>query len=393
MGGFCLHTPGAPGRGAVLDIGQRCPHDCLFCYYKEFDGEKAVPRKAAPFRDTEELRLILDLVRGHGFDHFDITGGEPALHPDIVPLVAHGCRDLGLAGRLITLGQFLLRERSGQGRLVDRLLAAGLSDCLFSLHGPDETSFRHITGGSLATLRQAMDHLDGLGFQYGANTVVFEGNRDRLEEIASVSLAHGVYIHNFIMFNAYHGWDDAGRIAGYQARYADALPGLSRAVAALTATGVAVNIRYAPYCLLPGLERHVVGLRGVFYDPFEWRNRACSYDKSPEYCAAPLDIDTSFALVRQKGVLPGGARYMATRGDLLKVFPESCAGCAAMEVCDGFAPSYLALYGADEVRPYARFDAVGALPRARLDYAAPYYVKTAQFTDMRAVIKAATVTP
>ena len=48
---------------------------------------------------------------------------------------------LGLATRVITLGQFLLRERGG-ALLLDTLLDAGLTDLLFSLHAAEPDAFR-----------------------------------------------------------------------------------------------------------------------------------------------------------------------------------------------------------------------------------------------------------
>lgn len=381
--GVALHPPGEPGRGAVLDVGLRCPHACRFCYYKMNEGRNgARPLAAADFRPGGELREILDLLPGHGLEHFDITGGEPSLHPDIVNLVRRGCAELGLAGRLITLGQFLLDRRHGGQPLADALVAAGLADFLFSMHAPDEASFAHATGGSLARLEAALDHLDRRGVQYGGNTVLWGGNVEQLPRIAAKVREHGFYVHNFILFNAYHGWNDTAKVAGMQARYAELAGPLTEAVLALDAAGLAVNVRYAPYCVLPGLEKHLVGLAGFAYDPFEWRNRACSYDQPPAYCAEPLPIGAAYGVIREAEPGPKGTRIVARRGDRVKVFPEKCAGCAAFESCDGVSPLYLERFGDGELTPYGTFPMDGPLPAARAAYGRAFRFKREPGADM-----------
>lgn len=381
--GIGFHPPGTPGLGAVLDVGMRCPHSCRFCYYKMNENRSGGrPLATEDFRSTPELRAILDLLAGHGMMHCDITGGEPSLHPDIVDLVRHGAQDLGLTMRLITLGQFLLDRRHANHPLLDALLDAGLADILFSVHAPDKTSFTHATGGSLSRLERVLGHLDRRGFQFGGNTVVWGGNLTTLPDIAEKVSRHGFYVHNFIFFNAYHGWNTAANVSDMQVRYTDVQEPITRAVTRLDQAGVAVNIRYAPYCVLPGLERHIVGLSGFAYDPMEWRNRACSYDKPPAYCAEPLPIGSIYGITHKMTPGPNGLRIIARRGDGVKVFPEKCQSCAAFEACDGISPLYLERFGDKELKPYASFPMHGPLPLERTTYSRAFRFKTVPFSNV-----------
>ncbi|SLM30737.1 Radical SAM domain protein [Desulfamplus magnetovallimortis] len=399
------HTPGKRGKGAVLDVGLQCSHSCTFCYYKNYNGSRDFEAlRQGGFRCAMDLIEILKLFKHHSYNHFDVTGGEPTLHPDIVPIIEKGCRELGLAGRIITLGQFLHREYKGNSKkrpLIDALLDAGLTDFLFSLHAADETQFHQFTRGSLKKLEKAMDHLDGKDFQYGTNTVVFKGNLTSLQAISEKITKHHVYIHNFILFNAYHGWRDASKTPSIQAKYSDIRPHLESALEKLNSQGkkIAVNIRYAPYCVLKGMEKHIVGLTGTFYDPFEWQNRACNYDKSPEYCAMPVEMEDKYSITwitpektgdrykviqnRYQDIYPYQNKYkepiIAIRGDHFTVFPEKCKDCAALPFCDGLSPIYLRHHGSSELSPYDHFGAEGALPGARLNYTLPFHVKKNQF--------------
>lgn len=382
--GVYAHSPGTLSPRGVLDLGLKCPHSCRFCYYSFWDKSDDQFRalRRAGFRSGPDCMAILDGLRAQGLGFYDITGGEPSLHPELAEIVSHGS-GLGLKSRLITLGQFL----AGQHGLLDKLLGAGLTDFLFSMHAVDPERFRRFTGASWDKLAQALDALDAKGLAYGANSVIFEGNLDHLEDIAKQSARRLVYVHNFIVFNAYHEWNSVHRVAGVQARFADIAPRLARAVEVLVKAGVAVNIRYVPLCVFPGLARHVVGVLGVPYDPFEWRNRACNFDREPGYCAEILPIPASgvrdcFAFSPLSEKLPGGLELIGMRGDHFKVFPKTCQGCAALGACDGVDPRYLEINGPAELRPFAQADLAGPLLRDRLDYAAAHRVKAEAQTEI-----------
>jgi pyrroloquinoline quinone biosynthesis protein E len=360
-----------------LDVGIKCPHSCRFCYYSFWDksGDQFGALRRAFFRSAGDSKAILNAFAAQGLVFFDITGGEPCAHPDMPDIVAHGAA-LGLVPRIITLGQLL----TGRDALLERLLDAGTADFLFSMHAVNEARFKDFTGGSWLRQAAALDLLDGRGIAYGANTVIFEGNLDHLEDIANESARRGVYVHNFILFNAYHEWNTAGRIAGVQAGYSQAAPRLSRAVKILAGAGLAVNIRYVPLCVFEGLERHVVGCLGLPYDPFEWRNRACNPDREPAYCAEILPIPGSgvrerFAFSALSERTASGIGLIGMRGERFTVFPEACSSCAALPACDGVDAKYLELHGDGELRPFARARLSGPLLADRLEYGKAFRVK------------------
>ncbi len=385
------HKPGSPSASGVLDVGMACPHSCVFCYYSHFGGaaEQFGPLRAAKPRSTPDCLEILGHFAAQGLTRYDITGGEPAIHPDLEAIVRHGT-ELGLSGRLITLGQLLTRV-GRRGALLERLLDAGLADVLFSLHAPDADSFRAFTGGELARTLAAMEALDARGFQYGVNTVVFAGNAGMLEGVARLSAGRGVYVHNFILFNAYHAWAGSDRARGVRARYADVAGDLARAVDILDRAGVAVNVRFAPLCVFQGLARHVVGQLGTAFDPFEWRNRACNPDRDPAWCARVIDLPPGgvrpeHVLAPLEETLANGTRLTARRGEAFTVFAEACARCAAQGACDGLDRDYLERFGDAELRPLESPPVLGPLIRERLDYAEAFLVKMAPGADMRAAI-------
>jgi pyrroloquinoline quinone biosynthesis protein E len=398
-----LHTPGELSPSGVLDVGLKCAHSCRFCYYSfmaESSGGAGQHEalRHARFRSTADCLRIIELLAQNGLTGFDITGGEPTMHEGL-PQMVRRARALGLAVRVITLGQFLLRpplppENGAQtlpGTLLDALLDADVTDFLFSLHSATEDGFRQATRGSLGKVLAAMDALDARGVQHSANTVVHAGNVGELPAIARLSAAHGVYHHNFIVFNAYYRWDSPESIAGLQASYADIAAPLTEAVKILEAAGRAVTVRYLPLCAAPGLARNIVGVVGVHHDPHEWMNRAGNPEREPEYCAEVLPVPKDgprgvYALARAEKELDfgpaGKVRAVAVRGDDFKVFPPACEGCAAMEYCDGLDPKYMLLHGLAGISPFAA--AEGALPllASRRAYLPAFVMKRAQKADM-----------
>jgi len=396
--GFYLHRPGTPAQSGVLDLGLKCVHSCRFCYYSFHGGseDQFAPLRKAGLRSTGDCREILRLFKAQGFRRFDVTGGEPTLHPDLPELIRYASAELGLSARVITLGQML--GNAGKGRaniLLDDLLDAGIADFLFSLHAVDEDTFRDFTGGSFARLRRAMSLLDREGMQYGANTVVFRGSTPMLPDIARFSADHGVFQHNFILFNAYHAWSGSARAAGVQESFGAIAPRLAEAVEILTGAGAAVNIRYAPLCAFPELRRHVVGVMGQQFDPYEWRNRACNPDREPEYCAGAVELPDNgvrdaHAWSPLDESLENGVRLTGGRGEGFKVFAGPCRECAAMGACDGLDRGYLELYGDGELQPFTDIETRGPLLQDRLDYAQAFVVKLGQKAAMREAIRRST---
>ena len=388
-----FHEPGQLSRGAVLDVGLKCSHSCRFCYYSFMDGSDKQFRgmRKAKFRTTEELKEILSLLKKKGFINFDVTGGEPTLHTGIIELMRYAHQDLGLNGRIITLGQFLVRKPK---YLIKKLFDAGIVNFLFSLHAVDEKSFQRITGESFNRLRKAMDFLDEKSFQYCSNTTVFEWNYKSLPDIAREVLSHGIYLHNFILMNAYYHWNKGGKSFGVQAKYSQVLPYLSEAVSILESHDIAVNIRYAPMCAVKGLEKNLVGVVGVRYDPYEWMNRAGHFGGPPSVCADkyPIkqgEIEKAYAFIPQKLKMPNGIRVIGMRGKHFKYFSSKCHNCAAINVCDGVDPNYLANYGDNELIPYETDLGVGPVASPRLAYTPPFFVKTNQSSDMKSICKEA----
>jgi organic radical activating enzyme len=65
-------------------------HSCKFCYYRNLDDDPDPfhGMRVAKFLPTEHILDLARSLKANGFIGFDVTGGEPCLHPGIVELAA-----------------------------------------------------------------------------------------------------------------------------------------------------------------------------------------------------------------------------------------------------------------------------------------------------------------
>lgn len=334
------HEIGRLSKCAVLDVGLKCPHSCEFCYYSFLDNSEDQFRRIrnSPFKSLMECKESLDFFVKQGFERLDITGGEPLYHPDIVEIVRYAEKEKNLRVRMITLGQLFDRKDIKTGkRLLDALLEdAEISEFLFSLHSVDPELYYKITKGRFSKIEDAMDKLDSIGFEYCTNTVVYANNVSHIPAIARylIKKKRRVHIANFITMNAYYAWS-TGKAFGVQTRYSDLIEPLKEAVMLLEDAGIGVNVRYGPYCAFKGLEKNFVGIIGVLFDPYEWRNST----RNPFVVLAQNEKD-AYEYQRKEVILNN------------KVFSAKCNLCALRNICDGIGADYLKKYGDVELQPY-----------------------------------------
>lgn len=126
---------GVPIGTITLEVTRRCHRRCAFCYVAGLVAPDAVPEDELPA--AELAALVGGLVKRTGCDRVQLSGGEPLLRPDLLPLV-DGLRARGAKLSMITDGGPLDRELAealaarGVGPIQPTLLAgsAELHDAL-----------------------------------------------------------------------------------------------------------------------------------------------------------------------------------------------------------------------------------------------------------------------
>lgn len=400
---YYLHPPGHTSRWGVVDVGLKCVHACGFCFYLYMDGsdDPTSGMRHAKFHTKDHVLGLVDALADNGFLGFDITGGEPALHPDIVDVVFRAA-ERGIASRIITLGQFLGRPMHGRaGNLIDELLSAGLTDFRLSVHECEEAEFKALTGGSWAKQRANMQHLDAKGFQYMTNTTINQKNYKRLPLIAKEIAGHNVYNATLLFMMAHYQWSKNGHAKEIQSGYTDAAKYAREFIDILEDRHIPVITRYAPLCTMAGRERNHVGALGVRYDPHEWMN-AMDHKFDPDKVTPDVARQLGARYNLRAGEPSDGLHLFGGNGELdgtpiiagrgpspdriQKLFPKECTGCSAMPVCDGVEPQYISRFGGGEFVPYIGQDRGNVIDTARLAYRPAHFVKLKPDADIKLAI-------
>lgn len=104
---------------AVYYVTTQCNLNCIYC---EDFGRRRNAEALPPLPLDDALRL-LRVVRS-GTDRLILTGGEPLLHPDILPLVTRARREMGFRHLTLMTNGLLLPQQEALLPAVDRLVVS-----------------------------------------------------------------------------------------------------------------------------------------------------------------------------------------------------------------------------------------------------------------------------
>jgi GTP 3',8-cyclase len=168
-----------------ISVTDRCNLRCVYC----------MPDDGVGFHDSSDLLsadqiiTVASAARRAGVDHFKLTGGEPTVRSDLLPIV-RGIASLKPADLSLTTNGLLL------DRLAKPLRDAGVDRVTVSLDSLRPDRFARITRGGvasmggLARLMRGLDALSDAGFsRVKINVVVMQGfNDDEVADLARLSI-------------------------------------------------------------------------------------------------------------------------------------------------------------------------------------------------------------
>ncbi|KAK0646625.1 hypothetical protein B0T16DRAFT_413892 [Cercophora newfieldiana] len=198
-----------------ISVTERCNLRCLYCM-----PEEGIP--LSPNRElltTPEIVLLSSLFVAQGVTKIRLTGGEPTVRRDIVPLMqqigalrAHGLRELCLTTNGLSLH-----------RKLDAMVEAGLTGVNMSLDTLDPWQFQLMTRrNGFSAVRKSIDRIlemnrAGAGIKLKINCVVMRGLNDR-EILPFVEMTRDEDIEvRFIEYMPFDGnkWSE-GKMFSYQ---------------------------------------------------------------------------------------------------------------------------------------------------------------------------------
>ena len=250
-------------KRVVLHVGYACNLRCRFCYYIQ-DLEKGQTKNWT----TEQLKQRLRFARRLGKTAVDFTGGEPSIRHDIFELIAFA-KSIGYTDiNMITNGLKL-----DAPDFCERLVQAGLNDVLYSIHSPitDEHDYLTRVKGSHRKIFQALENMQRLGVRGRVNSVISNINYRHVDQLFDLLLPYSPAAVNLIVFNPSETTirlpdDDGTRIEDYWT--------ISREISAALETYKSqfqvINVRFLPFCLLPGHEDTIRTQWQKLYEDQEW---------------------------------------------------------------------------------------------------------------------------
>ncbi|WP_084022324.1 radical SAM protein [Chlorobaculum limnaeum] len=172
---FVFHGNLLNPKTGMINLGGYCNSHCRFCYTRWLQD--------SPDMKTNEAKEIMNrLSRIESIDTLVLTGGEATIRTDLELLLGHakhlGFSDIGLQ----TNGRALNSD------YVQKLLKAGLSTVLISLHGTSEHVHDKITGvpGSYKATLRAISNLFSASVGVVVNTVICRSNAHELNNMPNV---------------------------------------------------------------------------------------------------------------------------------------------------------------------------------------------------------------
>lgn len=340
-------------RKVELNLGYSCNAKCPFCYYYD----SVVTKTNEQTLSTDEAKRQLRRARKLGVLEIEFTGGEVTLRDDLPELIAYAKRTLGFAVVCLITNGIRLSRRDYITALAD----AGLDDVLFSVHGHDAPTHDAITKvpRSFQRIMEAIDHAHDLGLHVRTNTVVCKANHRHLDALMGLLIDKCVDNINFVMFNPVIQATNIDVVKEVYVNYADAGREIIKAIRAHEAALPHFNVRYMPFCFLPGYERYVTNLDQMTFDPDEWDNYV-SFRLRKGRLIAGVAALVGLTVTPFLGAIAGlGWKGLRTAGlsrfYVLKdrVRTAACKRCAYGNVCDYLYRDYCRHYGVADVIPVA----------------------------------------
>jgi MoaA/NifB/PqqE/SkfB family radical SAM enzyme len=287
-----------------IKISYSCNNACLFCV----QGDK---RCDVPAKPNKEIKNILRQSRKE-YGEVVFTGGDPAIHPDILELVRYA-KSLCYHIQIQTNGRMFFYPG-----FCHRMIRAGANVFAVSIHGHHAKLHDFLTGapGSFEQTTTGIKNLIRLGQIVVTNTVINNYNYRFLPQIADYLIKIGVPQYQ-LAFPHIMGSALVNR-SRIVPRKSKIMPYVKKAIKIGTEKRIKVLTEAIPFCFLDGFEQ------------------AAAEKYIPEAKTYGITITDDFnKWRREEGKVKG----------------PNCVRCKHFQACEGPWKEYPELYGWKEFIP------------------------------------------
>ena len=168
-----------------ISLTEVCNMACTYCVTSLSDHRRIPDELSA----DKMLRLIRMLKDHAGIEKVRLTGGEPLLYPNLIPVIS-GIREMGIGNiGMTTNGQLLAKK-------VKALVEAGLQNVNLSLDSLEPEKFKRL--GRVGKLHKTLEGIEEcmkIGLRVKVNMVVVKGeNEDEIVKMLEYGVRQGVEI-------------------------------------------------------------------------------------------------------------------------------------------------------------------------------------------------------
>jgi len=298
-------------KKTVVFTSYACNNQCVFC----IDEDK----KNIPGRSTDEVKTEIENARERGATYLELIGGEVTIRKDAVDLIVFA-RDKGFETiSLTTNGRMFAYPE-----YVKKILDAGLTDVVFSIHGHNDELHDSLTRvpGSFAQLKKGINNLRDKGFsRIGSNTTIVKQNYKQLKEIADFISGLDIENAEFIFVDSNEG-AAKNNFEKLVPRVRDIIP-------------------YVKKCLDVGREKKAL----------HWHVRYLPLCQLEDYLEQVSEIDEVKKFQTEHSA-PDFFNPNAeeSRAEVGRSKAERCGNCRLNEQCEGVWNEYIKNYGDDELK-------------------------------------------
>jgi len=304
-----------------LEITRRCQNDCFYCFVF---GRKDRYGRRAEMSLENFRRIVDDLAAGVPETEFGVMGGEPTLHPDLVPMLRYVRENTDYTIHFPTNGR-RFSDRGFTGRFLDRAEVDGIQVSVLS-HLPRVHDGMVRSGGAWEETVAGIRNLMAEGMRVSTNTTLTRANAPHFPETMEFLAGLGV---GFISLNMgtpmCREVRDTGLILG-EREFAETV---LRAQEKAEELGVTINTLHSyNYCVLNP-------------EPYGLRHYPCSMGSCMLYIDVGYNLLACYYYDRVIGnVLEEGieALWHSEKYDYYRrreYLPDGCRNCAALSACGG----------------------------------------------------------
>ena len=168
-----------------ISLTEVCNMACTYCVTSLSDHRRIPDELSA----DQMLRLVRMLKEHAGIEEVRLTGGEPLLYPNLIPVIS-GIREMGIGNiGMTTNGQLLAKK-------VKALVEAGLQNVNLSLDSLEPEKFKRL--GRVGKLHKTLEGIEEcmkIGLRVKVNMVVVKGeNEDEIVKMLEYGVRQGVEI-------------------------------------------------------------------------------------------------------------------------------------------------------------------------------------------------------